>query len=97
MDVDTEFEFVYSGESDSPSESKSPVKSSREAVGAGLMTIEPRVSLDPKLRHELVGSSDESKNLSPELNRSRSYSYEASAKHEDVSPHSDIDASSRRY
>ena len=42
MDVDPELEVVYSGESDSPSDSKSPTKPSREALGAGSMTAEQR-------------------------------------------------------
>ena len=93
MDVDPELEFVYSGESDSPSDSKSPAKSSRETVGAGSKTAEQRGSLDP----ELFGSSDASKNSSPGSNRSRSYSCEASAKHEDVRPHANVDDSSRSH
>ena len=61
MDVDLELEVVYSGESDSPSDSKSPVKSSREAVGAGSMTSEACGGPDTKLRHELLGPFDEFK------------------------------------
>ena len=61
MDVDPEIEVVYSGESSSPSDSKSPAKPGCEAVGAGSMTSERRGSLDPELRHELFGSSEESK------------------------------------
>ena len=60
-------------------------------MGAGPTTAEPRNSLDPGLRHELFGSSDESKYSSPGSKRSRSYSNEASAKHEDVSRHEDVD------
>ena len=61
MDCDPDIEFVYSGESDSPSDSKSPGNPSREAAGAGSMAAELRGSLDLKLRHELFSSSVESK------------------------------------
>ena len=61
MDVDPKIEVVYMGESDSPSDSKSPANSSREDVGAGSMTSEACGSLDTKLRHELLGPFDESK------------------------------------
>ena len=52
MDVDHKLEVVYSCESDSPSDSKSPAKSSRKDVGAGSMAAEPHGSIDHKLRHE---------------------------------------------
>ena len=97
MYVDPELDVVYSGESESLFDSKSPARSSCEAVGAGSMTAEQRGSRDPELRHELFGSSDESKISSSTSNRLHSYSYEESAKHEDVSQHEDVDDSSRSH
>ena len=63
MEVDPELEVRYSGESDSPSDSKSPAKPSPKAVSAGTTTAIPRGSRD--LRHEMFDSSDESEHSSP--------------------------------
>ena len=64
-------------------------------MGAGTTTAVPRGSRD--LRREMFGSSDESEHSSRGSNRSRSHSYDASAKHEDVSRHDDVDESSRGH
>ena len=95
MDVDPELQVRYSGESDFPSDSKSPAKPGPKALGARKTTAVPRGSRD--LRHEMFGSSDESEHSSRGSNRSRSHSYDASAKHDDVSRHDDVDDSSRSH
>ena len=95
MDHGPEIDVLYLGVSDSPSDSKPSAKPDRTV--AETTTAAPRGSLDPELRHDMFGSPDESKNASPESNRSRSYSYEASAVLEDVSPHEDVDDSSRSH
>ena len=48
MDDDPEIEVVYSGQSNSSSDLKSPARSSRKAAGAKTTTAEPCGSLDPK-------------------------------------------------
>ena len=95
MDHSPNIELIYSGESDSPSDSKPSTKPDR--MVAKTKTAAPRGSLDPELWHEMFGSSDESINSSPGSNRSRSYSYDASVQHEDLRPHADIDDSSRSH
>ena len=55
MDVNPKIEVVYLGESDSPSNLKSPANSIREAVGARSITAEQRGSLNPEFCHELFG------------------------------------------
>ena len=67
MDADPELEVRYSGESDSPSDSKSPAKPGPKAVGAGTTTAVPHGSRD--LRREMSGSSDESEHSSRVSNR----------------------------
>ena len=93
MDCDPDIEVTYSGESDSPSDSKPSAKPDRTV--ADTKTASPRGSLDPESRRELFGSSDEFKNSSPGSNGSRSYSDEASVQQEDVSPHVGVDDSVR--
>ena len=95
VDHGPEIEMLYSGKSDSSSDSQPSAKPDR--MVAETKNAAPRGSLDPELRHEMFGSSEESKNSSPGSNRSRSYSYEESAAHEDVSPHVDVDESSRSH
>ena len=88
-------EVIYSGELESPSDSKPSAKPDRTV--ADTKTAAPRGSLDPELRRELFGSSDEFENSSPGSNRSRSYSDEASAQQKDVSPYVDVDDSVRSH
>uniref|UniRef100_M4BXA6 RxLR effector candidate protein n=1 Tax=Hyaloperonospora arabidopsidis (strain Emoy2) TaxID=559515 RepID=M4BXA6_HYAAE len=95
MEVDPELEVCYSGESDSPSDSKSPATPGPKALGAGTTTAVPRGSRD--LRREMFGSSDESEHSSWGSKRSRSHSYDVRAKHEDVNRHDDVDDSSRGH
>ena len=95
MDYDPDIEVIYSGESDFPSDSKSSAKPDRTV--ADTKTAAPRGSLNPELRCELLGSSDEFENSSPGSNRSRSYSDEASAQQKDVSPYVDVDDSVRSH
>ena len=71
MDCDPDLEVIYSGESDSPSDSKPSAKLDRTV--ADTKTGAPRGNLDPELRRELFGSSDEFENSSAGSNRSRSY------------------------
>ena len=97
INVESEEEVLYSGDSDSPSESKSPPKLGHKAVGAETTTAAPRDSLDKTMRHEMFGSSDESEDPSRGSNRSRSHSYDVSAKQEDISRHDDINDSSRSH
>ena len=52
---DPEIEGLYSGESDSPSNLKSPAKSGRKAAGVETMAATTRGNLGPDLRHELFG------------------------------------------
>ena len=87
--------MIHSGESDSPSDSKPSAKSDRTV--ADTKTAALRGSLDPELRHELFGSSDEFENSSPGSNISLSYSYEASVQQKDVSPHVGVDDSVRSH
>ena len=89
MDCDSDIEVTYSGESDSPSESKPYAKPDR--MVADTKTAAPRGSLDPELRREMFGSSDEFENLSPGSNRSRSCSDEASVQQKAVSAYVDVD------
>ena len=60
MGDDPEIEVLYSGDSDSSSDSESPAKPSREDVGAGTTTPQRRGSLDSELHRALFGSSGES-------------------------------------
>ena len=74
VDHDLEVDVLYSGESDSPSDSKPSGKSDRTAKPK-TKTAAPLGSLDVDLRDEMFGSSDESENSSLGSNRSHSYSY----------------------
>ena len=94
MNVDPELKVDYSGESDFPSDSKSPANPSHNAAGTETTNDIPRGNLE--LRREMFGSSDESELSSRGSNRSRYHSYDASAKHEDIS-HRDADDSSRSH
>ena len=85
--------MIYSGESDSPSDSKPSAKPDRTV--ADTKTASPRGSFDPESRRELFGSSDEFENSTPGSNRSRSYSDEASLQQKDVSSYVDVDDSVR--
>ena len=66
-------------------DSKSPAKSRRKAVGAETTTSVRSGSLDKTLRHELFDSFDKSECSSRGSNQSRSHSFNASAKHKNVS------------
>ena len=87
--------MIYSGESNSPSDSKPSAKSDRSV--ADTKTAAPHGSLDPELRYEIFGSSDEFENSSSGSNRSRSYLDEASVQQKDVSPYVDVDDFVRSY
>ena len=95
MDCDPDIEVIYSGESDFPSDSKLSAKPDRTV--ADTETAAPRGSLDPEMRRELFGLSDEFDNSSPGSSRSRSYSDEANVQQKDVSPCVDVDVSVRRH
>ena len=70
MDLGTEIEVLYSGESNFSSDLKPSAEPDRTA--AETTTAAPRGSLDKILGHEMFGSSDESGNSSPGSNRPRS-------------------------
>ena len=70
MNCDPDMEVIYSGESDSPSDSKPSAKLDRTV--ADTKTAAPRGSVDPELRREMFGLSDEFENSSPGSNLSRS-------------------------
>ena len=70
MDYDPDKEVIYSGESDSPSDSKP--STNPDGTVEDTKTAATRGSLDPELRRELCGSSDELKNSSQGSSRSRS-------------------------
>ena len=72
---DPEILVLYSGESDSPSDSKSTAKPRRETEGAGLTITRKRGSIDSELHRELFGSSDDSMNSSPGSSLSHSHSF----------------------
>ena len=72
MDVDPELEVDYSGESEFPSDSKSPAKPSHNTAGAETTNAVPRGNLE--LHREMFGSSDESEQSSRGSNRSLSHS-----------------------
>ena len=97
MDIDPEIEVVYSGESDSPSDSMSPAKSGREAVAAGTTTAKPLGSLDRALHYEMFGSSDESEDSSLGSNRSHLHSCDAGGKHDDIHHRDEVDDSPRSH
>ena len=84
--------LIYSGESDF-SDLKASAKPERTDTES--TTAAPRGSRDKELRRKMFGSSDESENMSPGSNRSRSTSYEASVEHEEVRLHESIDDSVR--
>ena len=95
MDHGPEIEVLYSGESDSPSYSKP--SAIRDRTVADTKTATSSGNIDADLHHEMFASSEESEISSLGSNRSRSYSYEASVEHEDVSPHDDVDDSLRSH
>ena len=95
MAVDPDIEVIYSGESDSSSDSKPSAKPDRTVAESKTAAL--RGSLDPELRHEMLGSSDDFGNSSPISNRSRLYSYEASVQHVDVRTHDDVDDGPRSH
>ena len=53
MGVEPEIEVAYSGELESPSESKSPAKPGRKALGVETTAAKPRGSLDKFQRHAM--------------------------------------------
>ena len=82
------------------SQSRRPIQSRTQNLTDWLpytTTAAPRGSLDKDLRHKMFGSSDESENSSPGSKRSRSHSYKAILKHDDVSPLEDVAESSRSH
>ena len=93
MNCDPYVEVICSGESDSPSDSNPFAEPDRTVENTKTASL--CGSLDPEMRHEFFGSSDEFENSSPGSSRSRSYSDEASLKQKDVSPHVDVDESVR--
>ena len=93
MDVDPKIEVVYSGDSESQSDSKSTTKSGPKDMGTDVTTAVSRDKRD--FRHEMFGSSDESEHSQPGSERSRSRSQDASTKHEDTSRHGGDNDSSR--
>ena len=97
MGDDPEKEVLYSGESDSASDSKSPTKPSREAEGSESTTAQRRGSIDPEWHLELFSSSDESMDSSPGSSRSHSNSFDASEKQDDANRPDDVDESSRSH
>ena len=97
MDDDLEIVALYSGESDSPSDSKLPAKSIRKAAGAETTAAPPCGSPDPDLRHELFGSSDESEGLSRGSSQSHLHSVSANDKHDDAGHRDDVVDSSRSH
>ena len=94
---DPEILVLYSGESDSPSDSKSSAKPSREAEVVESTTSHKRGSIDPELHRELFGSSDESMESSPESSQSHSHSFDASKKQDDLHRPGDVDDTSRSH
>ena len=95
MDHGPDIDVVYSGESNSSSDSKSSAKPDRKV--AETKTAAPRGSLDKELRYEKFGSADEFENSSPGSNRSRSYSDKESVQQKNVSPHVGVDDSVRSH
>ena len=95
MDCDLDIEVIYSGESDSSSDSMTSAKPNRTV--ADTKTTAPRGSLDPELRRGMFGSSDELENSSPGSNRTRSCSDEASVQQKDVISYVDVDVSVRSH
>ena len=95
MGDNIEIEVLYSGESDSPSDSKSLAKPSHETVGVESTTAQRRGSIEPEMHGELFGSSDESIDSSPGSSRSHSHSFDASEKQDDANRPDDVDDFSR--
>ena len=93
LDVDPDVEVVYLGESDTPSESNSPAKPVRKAVLSEITTTELRGSLDKTMRDDMLSLFDASDHSSRGSNRSLSHLDDASAEHEDIGRHDDVDDS----
>ena len=78
-------------------DSKSSAKPSRKAASAETTAAKPCGSLDPDLRHELFGSSDDSDDLLRVSSRSHSHSCDANDKHDEAGHCDDVDDSMRSH
>ena len=96
MDVDPVLEVIYLGETDAASDSQSPSRSSGEADDAESRANQRCGSLDPELRHELFGSSEESNGSSRGSSRAHTQSVDAS-EYDDASHCDDVNDYSRSH